>query len=319
MPDRRTVYTTSDGTGRAFYKFRADTEGDLSAGTLYAARATQQGPVGGDPANVSFELEWVELGHATDAEIEEWIAAYDDITQAEYTQGTTSYITDAQVRRWARKKRAGKSVPEELRKVPFLEARKAAGTLGATDEFRKMEGVNIKRDATPGDYAYVAMSNTNQTMRPNAATKEYDDPEDQIQLNGNEWGAVYRMKLLPRSNRNAAHAYDIRHMEPVVTGGPNANICGGCPYDARPDSASTVCQDCQFNPKKETEAGIVGKGMKKIETVFTKQGFDPSTTIAEPDNIVVMDDGRVVIGEDTGNAGHENNMIWVYTPGNEQR
>jgi secreted PhoX family phosphatase len=32
--------------------------------------------------------------------------------------------------------------------------------------------------------------------------------------------------------------------------------------------------------------------------------------ISNPDNIVVMDDGRVLIGEDTGN--HENNMIWVF-------
>jgi len=43
--------------------------------------------------------------------------------------------------------------------------------------------------------------------------------------------------------------------------------------------------------------------------------LDVENTIAEPDNIVVMDDGRVVIGEDTGNRGHENNMIWVFDPG----
>lgn len=204
--------------------------------------------------------------------------------------------------------------------MAFLECNRAAAALGATDEFRKMEGINISRNAKLGDYAYVAMSNTNQTMLSNdLAEDDNDDPQDHIQLNGSEWGAVYRMPLLGKGesvgNLTAAHDYAILSMEPVVTGGPNANICGGCPYDARPNSKSTVCNDCSFNPTKESEGGVVGKGMEKIETVFKKQGFDPTTTISEPDNIVVMDDGRVIIGEDSGNAGHENNMLWVYNPG----
>jgi secreted PhoX family phosphatase len=32
--------------------------------------------------------------------------------------------------------------------------------------------------------------------------------------------------------------------------------------------------------------------------------------ISNPDNLVVLDDGRVLIGEDTGN--HENNVIWLF-------
>jgi len=34
--------------------------------------------------------------------------------------------------------------------------------------------------------------------------------------------------------------------------------------------------------------------------------------ISNPDNLLVMDDGRVIIGEDTGR--HENNMMWVWNP-----
>jgi len=48
----------------------------------------------------------------------------------------------------------------------------------------------------------------------------------------------------------------------------------------------------------------------------SQTSLDPENTIAEPDNIVVMDDGRVVIGEDTGNEGHDHNMIWIFDPGN---
>ncbi|MCL7417851.1 MAG: PhoX family protein [Halalkalicoccus sp.] len=312
MPDEKTAYTTSDGTARGFYKFIADEAGDLSSGTLYAAKAIQQGPVGGDPADVGFQLEWIELGHADNEEIEGWIAEYDDVTQAEYTEGETSYITDEEIEAWA-------NGDAEDDRVAFLECNRAADALGATDEFRKMEGVNIRRDAEIGDYAYVAMSETNQTFLPNEeADEEFRDDEDHIQVDGDEWGAVYQMQLYGEGercgDRIAAHDYDLLRMEPVVTGGPNANICGGCPYDARPDSKSTVCTDCSFNPTKESEEGVVGRGMETIETVFTKQGFDPSTTIANPDNIVVMDDGRVVIGEDTSLEGHENNMIWIYDP-----
>ena len=32
--------------------------------------------------------------------------------------------------------------------------------------------------------------------------------------------------------------------------------------------------------------------------------------ISNPDNLLIMDDGRVLIGEDTGN--HENNVVWVF-------
>jgi hypothetical protein len=105
-----------------------------------------------------------------------------------------------------------------------------------TIEIRKMEGINIHRNAEPGDYMYVAMSNTNATM---------GDDDGDIQLDGNEWGAVYRMPL--------ESDYDISKMEPIGAGSPDANICGGCPYDANPNANDKACQLCAFNPTKEDE------------------------------------------------------------------
>ena len=317
MPDQKTAYTTSDGTGEAFFKFIADEAGDLSAGTLYAAKAEQKGRdligrAGGEVADISFGLEWIELGHANNDQIESWITEYDDVTQTDYTEGETSYISDTEIEQWAN----GNASDD---RVAFLESTRAAGAVGATDEFRKMEGINIRRNAEIGDHAYVAMSETSQTMLSNQRTTEENrDEEDEIRLQGDEWGAVYQMQLYGKGQtydgRKASHDYEIMDMKPVVVGGPDANICGGCPYDARPDSASSVCQDCSFNPTNENEEGVVGKGMQRIRTVFSSQ-FDPTTTIANPDNIVVMDDGRVIIGEDSSLIGHENNMIWVYNPG----
>jgi secreted PhoX family phosphatase len=69
MPDSKTAYFGDDGTDRILYKFVADTAGDLSAGTLYAAKTTQDGE--------ALNLNWIELGHSNDADIEAAIRATD--------------------------------------------------------------------------------------------------------------------------------------------------------------------------------------------------------------------------------------------------
>ena len=298
MPDEKTVYFGDDGTGTVFFKFVADEAGDLSAGTLYAAKAAPS--EGRNPAKVAFDLEWVEIAHGNDDEIESWIAEYDDQEES----ADADYLTDEDVERWAN----GNADDD---RVAFLESRKAAAAKGATDEFRKMEGVTVKLPqegaAKPGDYVYVAMSEVNETM---------SDGEGTVQLRGNDYGAVYRMEL--------RDDFDVRRLEPVVTGGPNANICGGCPYDARPDSNSRVCRDCAFNPTHEEDEGDDGAanaaasgGAALLGTASLRQQVDPQNTIANPDNLLVTREGRVIIGEDS--ELHENNMVWLYDPGDGER
>ncbi|TVZ38155.1 hypothetical protein P886_2509 [Alteromonadaceae bacterium 2753L.S.0a.02] len=245
MPDHKTVYLTDDGTNKGFYKFVADTAGDLTAGTLYAAKLTQDATSNTEKAG--FNVSWIELAHGTNTEIEAWINTYDGIDETDFVDGSNSYITDAEVATWA----AGGAADN---RVAFLETLKAAGAKGATVEFRKMEGVNINyagvaSGAVP--YMYVAMSEV---------AKGMSDDEGDIQVEENKCGAVYRFGL--------DASYNTTRMEPVVVGGP---------YDG--DAAENRC------------------------------ALD---NISNPDNIVVLDDGRVIIGEDTGN--HVNNMIWVYNP-----
>ncbi|MCS7259821.1 MAG: DUF839 domain-containing protein [Anaerolineae bacterium] len=62
MPDKRTVYHGDDGTGTVLFKSVADTPGDLSVATLYAAKVTQN-------PDETLSLEWVELGNASDEDI----------------------------------------------------------------------------------------------------------------------------------------------------------------------------------------------------------------------------------------------------------
>lgn len=67
-PDKKTVYNGDDGTGVVLFKFVADKAGDLSAGTLYAAKVKQN-------QDNSFDLTWIKLGQSNDDKIAEAIAA----------------------------------------------------------------------------------------------------------------------------------------------------------------------------------------------------------------------------------------------------
>ena len=68
MPDQKTAYHGDDGTDTVLFKFVADEPGDLSAGTLYAAKVTQN-------ADESLDLSWIELGSSNNDEIAEAIEA----------------------------------------------------------------------------------------------------------------------------------------------------------------------------------------------------------------------------------------------------
>jgi secreted PhoX family phosphatase len=65
--DNITVYYGDDGGSVMLFKFIAAEAGNLSAGTLYAAKITQMGGTG---AEHTLQIEWIELGTAADADIE---------------------------------------------------------------------------------------------------------------------------------------------------------------------------------------------------------------------------------------------------------
>jgi secreted PhoX family phosphatase len=68
MPDQKTVYNGDDGTGVVLFKFVADEPGNMTAGTMFAAKVTQN-------ADESLALKWIELGKGSDDEIAEAIDA----------------------------------------------------------------------------------------------------------------------------------------------------------------------------------------------------------------------------------------------------
>ncbi len=246
--DNRTVYGCSDGDSKGIYKFVADAPLDSYddpmdiAGTLYAPTVTnEEAAKKNPPADVNLEFEWMEMGHATNREVESWIAEYDGITQEDYLEshadtdweddletaikeadrevvenGNRDYVTDEEILSWAEQYEAhGPSgVSDDLRKVPFLETRAAAKEIGASIEFNKAEGVDSVDGAGPGDYVYFAISELNDDMS--------NDMGD-IQLDRVDGGVVYRAEL--------EADYNVSTLDPVIVG-----PCGG--YDGRPWSVT---------------------------------------------------------------------------------
>ncbi|SMR83250.1 hypothetical protein SAMN04488030_3164 [Aliiroseovarius halocynthiae] len=214
MPDHKTVYLSDDGTDVVFFKFVADKADDLSSGTLYAAKMVQQDEANAAPsATTGFDVSWVKLAHGTSDEIAGWVREYDGITPDNFVEGQNSYITAEEIAAWAEGKAADN-------RVAFLESRKAAAALGATAEFRKMEGVNINYEgAKDGSvpYMYMAMSSIGKGMA---------DGEGDVRLEANKCGVVYEMKL--------EADFDVKTMVPVVAGhGYNKeNAPNACPVES---------------------------------------------------------------------------------------
>ncbi|WDE05395.1 DUF839 domain-containing protein [Thalassomonas viridans] len=277
MPDRKTVYSSQDDTGGVLFKFIADNPEDLSSGTLYGAKLTQDAG-STEPSTTGFDVSWVELASASNAGIEAWISEYDGIDTSDYVEGQTSYMTMADVQAWANGDATYPSVenggsavtagqPMDDR-AAFLESRQAARLKGATAEWRKLEGLSINHDraleavggveSIAGEdvtqaYLYMGIADIDNTLT---------DDEGDIRLSARvkDCGGVYRAKL--------EENYDLARIEPVIMGGT---------YRSSLDGA----ERCDVNQ------------------------------LSQPDNVIVMKDGRILIGED---GFQENNTLWMYDP-----
>lgn len=234
MPDQKTAYISDDGTNVGLFRYVADTAADLSAGQLYAAKWTQTSDIGAGTADIT----WVDLGHADDATIQ---TAIDAQTSFADIFDTADIAEDGSCPEGFLSSNAA-SLSECLAVKPGmemiasrLETRRYASMLGATTEFRKMEG-NVYNPEH--NSLYLAMSQVSKSM-----TDGYKGDlggNNDVRLEENKCGAVYE---LPLDENYVATA-----MNAVVAGSPitypETSIYAGnsCAVDgiANPDNITYI-------------------------------------------------------------------------------
>lgn len=280
MADRRTVYFGDDGDDVIRALYVADKENDLSAGTLYAAKWVQE-----DAARYGqAKLQWIKLGHASDAEIKAvidkglkfsdiWEVATPEAVKAEpakFEGYKPLYVypgTGAKPALEYYKLKPGQELA-----AAFLETRRYAAWRGATTEFTKMEGIAhsaaSRKQWTVISYVRAGMIDG----------KNGERPRDDIRLSGDEkdltCGVIYESNL---------------------RGGQKDT--GGTPI-----ASDLVAVDM---------VGLIYGERQPADAKTGKYDKCDTEKVANPDNIRYSEAMRTLfIGEDSGN--HLNNFVWAY-------
>jgi secreted PhoX family phosphatase len=286
LPDNKTVYASDDGTNVGLYLFVADREMDLSSGTLYAARWNQIGTENGGSAN----LDWINLGHATDEDIKAYLDKgitftdiFDKVALTEAgtcPSGYTSINAGHEEDKTGNFHQCLKLKPGMEAAASRLETRRYAAMMGATTEFRKEEGITFNPVTNT---LYVAISEIAQGMedqQKNGTTNNKYDVGgfNQIRLPYNLCAGVYALDL--EKNDTIGSRYVAKNMQGLVVG-------------------------------RMTQAYDENSTLPAYEGPFANNKCDLDS-IANPDNITFIPEyNTLIIGEDTG-SGHQNDMIWSY-------
>jgi secreted PhoX family phosphatase len=242
MPDSRTVYTGNDQTNGGMFRFVADTAGDLSSGELFAAKLTQAAKKGSDSSK--FSIEWMSFGHTTDTEIDAMIAKgikfsdlFDaaDVTNDACAEGFTPIDTEngPECLTLKSENSLGMSADEIKLAASRLETARFAAIMGATSEFRKMEGITF--DAKRNKL-YMAISDLAKGM---AGASKLAGTNDDINLKGNKCGAVMQLSV--------GADMTTTDMELLIAGGPanKSAVVNSCAINniASPDNVTMGFND----------------------------------------------------------------------------
>ncbi len=274
MPDNRTILMGDDWTNGGLFMFVADKEKDLSAGTLYVARWTQTIGIMAGEGNIS----WINLGHATSAEIEALINGgiqptdIMDVKTADPLDASYTKIHYSGKFNWIKIK------PGMEKAAAFLETHRYAAFVGASMCFTKMEGTTLN---AKDKKAYSAMSRIESSMlQGNVASLP-----GHVEVQGPYSGAVYEHTLKggQKDSNNAAISSDwvSTHMAAVP---------------------ALISEDI---------------GMSATTPYVSKKNQDALGNFANPDKIATPDNLKfdermrtLFIGEDSNT--HVNNFLWAY-------
>jgi len=216
MPDQKTVYLTDDGQNTGLFMYVANTAGDLTAGTLYAAKWTQTSAAGVGSAN----LTWIKLGTATDTEIKTLVTSgitFLDIFTRDVLLGsgaTASCNTGFTLTKtYYNSMECLKVNTGKEKAAAFLETRRYAAILGATTEFNKEEGVTFNSE---NNKLYVAMSVVKSGMKDESAS--YPASLNHIALTQNLCGAVYELPVTSGISDTASSPINSTYVATTMSG-----------------------------------------------------------------------------------------------------
>ena len=278
MPDERTVYLNDDGANNGLYLFLADQPADLSAGTLYAMKWQQTGDQQGGQAN----LEWIKLGHATDQQIQTYLAkkiTFNDIFATQTPIANQSCPVGYQsINTAAAGHECLQVKPGMAIAASRLETRRYAAMMGATTELRKLEGMTLD-SAT--NTLYVAMTEIALGMENHQAYGQPNDQYDQgganhIKLPFNRCGGIYALKLA--SHKEIGSDYVAQTIAGLVMG--------------------------KMTPATNT--------IPTNDSVLADNNQCDLENIANPDNITAISGHNTLIIDEDTNDGHQNDMVWAY-------
>ena len=282
MPDNKTVYITDDGTNTMLVMFVADNEGDLSAGTLYGGIWNQ---ISDTPQGGRAWLSWINLGHATAAEIADviddaynatagrWEVQFDDMfdyadpnPDGTCPSGLTSVNSGHGGPYQECLAMKTGVVGENV--ISRLETRRYAALKGATTEFRKVEGASYDPSRR---VLYMAISDVGSGMTNGDAKYDAGGKND-VRLTANKCGAVYELRMSGRASDTDGDPIDSNYVVRTMTG-----ILAG------------------------EQVATSGDNQCSLES------------IGNPDNITFLPGyNLLIIGEDAGNSVHQIDMVWAY-------
>lgn len=318
MPDRRSVYLTDDGTNVRLYLFVADVPGELTSGTLYAARWRQRNgnfrghvqpvrdpggairhPVAWHPVDRgntragAADLSWVNLGTASRDAIagllRDGTAFYDIFQTAKpNAAGCPDGFTSVNVGHHKPFRQCLKLRPSMEAAASRLETRRYAALRGATTEWRKMEGITYDPD---GRRLYLALSEISRGMEDHANGGKPDDTYDaggpnHIRLPYNECGAVYHLDVRSgeRDSDGLPIASDFVAVDMVgeLEGGMTQALDPASDLPAYPADGPFAANRCDLD------------------------------AIANPDNLTIINGYHTLIAGEDSTDGHQNDATWAY-------
>ncbi|WP_374259309.1 PhoX family phosphatase [Aquabacterium sp.] len=278
MPDNRTVLMGDDATNSALFMFVADTEKDLSAGTLYVGQLQGDFNTALLAGTSSVGWKWIKLGHATSDYVEALAdtLSKEDIMDVKFVDPT---IADPNATDYTKIYVSGKANWVKLvtgmeKAAAFLETHRYAYLKGGSMGFTKMEGttVNIK-----DKIAYSALQNMQDSMVTNNTAKG--------------WNAASRIGL------DAA----------LKAGGVLAHTLAGSQVDK---DGNTI--NSEWVPVS-TKVLLTGEDI----TADSLGNTANPEKIGNPDNLKFSEKLRTLfIGEDSGQ--HTNNFLWAYNVDTKQ-